>query len=158
MDRDADKRQQCDHFQYRHWASPLCRSAPGRLFFTKKSFPGAGFIPRNGSARGYGSMTTDQCRQHLAAFQRQVWCNTLLTKAQDFGQTQPKRRCRPGKENRSLDKNPGSGYNEHRKGADRQTASSLPKLDQEKLTALSWGTWEAVIFSCVYHRRETQSM
>ena len=38
----------------------------------------------------------------------------------------------PGKENRSLDKNPGSGYNEHRKGADRQTASSLPELDQEK--------------------------
>ena len=32
----------------------------------------------------------------------------------------------PGKENRSLDKRPGSGYNEHRKGADRQTASSLP--------------------------------
>ena len=33
--------------------------------------------------------------------------------------------CR-AKENRSLDKNPGSGYNEHRKGADQQTASSLP--------------------------------
>ena len=29
---------------------------------------------------------------------------------------------------------------------------------KKKMTALSWGTWEAVIFSCVYHRRETQSM
>ena len=70
--------------------------------------------------------------QHLAAFQRHFQCIILLAKAQDFGQTQPERHCRPGKENRSLDKNPGSDYNEHRKGADRQTASSLPELDQEK--------------------------
>ena len=85
--------------------------------------------------------------QHLAAFRRQSTLppfdgrfsvTYFWRKHKIFGQAQPECHCRPGKENRSLDKNPGSGYNEHRKGADCKGQLSYPSI--KKSLIIRFGT------------------
>ena len=61
VDHGNNERQQCQSFQQCHWASPLCRQAPGRSQFLKKvPFPALRLIHSEERVlrAGYGSMTT----------------------------------------------------------------------------------------------------